>query len=56
MKCLRNCIFMYHVAGRLTCLISKGRVNYGCTCPYENMTVTELNMEADYKKRNTNEL
>ena len=31
------------------CVISKKRVNYGETCPYENMTITELNMEANYK-------
>jgi hypothetical protein len=33
------------------CLISKKAVKLGETCPYENRTVTELNMEADFKRR-----
>ena len=31
------------------CIISKKQVNYGETCPFENMTVTELNMKANYE-------
>lgn len=30
------------------CFISKRDVKLGETCPYENKTVTELNMEANY--------
>ena len=30
------------------CFISKKSVNYGETCPYENKTVTELKIEANY--------
>ena len=30
------------------CIISKKQVNLGETCPYENKTVTELNMIANY--------
>lgn len=30
------------------CFISKKKVNFGETCPYENKTVTMLNMEANY--------
>ena len=33
------------------CIISKKQVNYGETCPYENMTVTELNMKANYENK-----
>ena len=32
------------------CFISKKPVWYASTCEYENKTVTELNMEANYKK------
>lgn len=52
MKCLKNCIFMlcsnvkYNLPCR--CFISGKSVNRGKTCPYENKTVTELNMEANY--------
>ena len=53
MKCLKNCIFMRCSQIRedlpCKCFISKKSVNYGETCPYENKTVTELNMEANYK-------
>ena len=52
MKCLKNCIFMRCSQIReelpCRCFISKKSVNYGETCPYENKTVTELNMEANY--------
>ena len=55
MKCLDNCIFMRcsAIAPELPCrcIISLERVNLGETCPYENMTVTELNMEANYQKK-----
>ena len=51
MKCLKNCIFMYNIQGEFTCLISKKPVKFGETCPYENKTVTELNMEHDYQRR-----
>ena len=32
------------------CFISKKAVTLGETCPFENKTVTELNMEANYKR------
>ena len=49
MKCLMNCIFLYYIpVDGFTCMISKKRPSIGKTCPYENMTVTELNMEANY--------
>lgn len=52
MKCLKNCIFMRcsHIVPELPCrcIISKKQVNLGETCPYENKTVTELNMIANY--------
>jgi len=49
MKCLMNCIFMYYIpVDGFTCMISKERPPIGKTCPYENKTVTELNMEANY--------
>ena len=32
------------------CVISKTPVILGETCPYENRTVTEINMEAEYKR------
>ena len=52
MKCLKNCIFMWYIPmGGFICAITKETVNYGCTCPYENKTVTELNMEHDYQRR-----
>ena len=50
MKCLKNCIFMYNIQGEFTCLISKKPVKFGETCPYENKTVTELNIDANYEK------
>ena len=51
MKCLNNCIFMYYVTfGGFICLISKKNPPWGKTCPYENKTITELNIEANYKK------
>ena len=31
------------------CFISKKAVTLGETCPFENKTVTELNIEANYK-------
>ena len=31
------------------CFISKKPINYGETCPYEDRTVTMLNMEANYQ-------
>lgn len=31
------------------CMISKRKVHFGETCPYENKTVTELNIEVNYK-------
>ena len=31
------------------CFISKKSVKFGETCPFENETVTTLNMEANYK-------
>ena len=34
------------------CFISKKDVKLGETCPYENKTVTELNMWADYNRQN----
>lgn len=52
MKCLKNCIFMMCSQVRpvlpYRCFISKKDVKLGETCPYENKTVTELNMEANY--------
>lgn len=49
MKCLNNCIFMYYVMfGGFICAVSKKNPPWGKTCPYENKTVTELNMEANY--------
>ena len=52
MKCLENCIFMMCSQFRpdlsCKCFISKKYVKLGETCPYENKTVTELNMEANY--------
>ena len=49
MKCLMNCIFMYYInVDGFTCMISKKTPPIGKTCPYENKTVTELNMEANY--------
>ena len=54
MKCLKNCIFMICSLNNselpCICIISKKQVNYGETCLYENMTVTELNMKANYKE------
>lgn len=54
MKCLKNCIFMRcsQINSELPCrcIISKKQVNFGETCPYENKTVTELNMDANYEK------
>ena len=54
MKCLKNCIFMLCSPSNpdlpCRCVISKKPVIFGETCKYENKTVTELNMEADYKK------
>lgn len=52
MKCLKDCIFMSYVKpfDRFVCLISKEPVTFGETCLYENKTVTELNMEANYKE------
>ena len=53
MKCLKNCIFMQCSEIRTDlpchCFISKKEVNLGKTCPYENMTITELNIETNYK-------
>ena len=54
MKCLKNCIFMLISAEHEIprgCIISKKQVNYGETCPFENMTVTELNMKANYENK-----
>lgn len=34
------------------CFISKRGVKLGETCPYENKTVTELNMWANYNRQN----
>jgi len=34
------------------CFISKKDVKLGETCPYENKTVTELNMMANYNRQN----
>ena len=34
------------------CFISGKSVNRGETCPYENKTITELNIEANYKGGN----
>ena len=52
MKCLKNCIFMMCTQINndfpCRCFISKKPVKYGETCKYENQTVTELNMEANY--------
>ncbi len=54
MKCFKNCIFIlcsqvrYDLPCR--CVISKKSVNFGEICPYEDRTVTELNVEANYKK------
>lgn len=49
MKCLNNCIFMYYIASEgFICTIAKKNPPWGKTCPYENKTVTELNMEANY--------
>ena len=54
MKCFKNCIFMLCSQSRYDlpcrCFISKEKVNYGETCPYENRTVTELNMDANYQR------
>ena len=54
MKCLKNCIFMRCSEIRKDlpchCFISTKAVNLGETCPFENMTVTELNMKANYKE------
>lgn len=49
MKCLANCIFMYYVMfGGFICAVSKKNPPWGKTCPYENKTITELNIEANY--------
>jgi len=54
MKCLKNCIFMLYsqiyddIPCR--CYISMEPVSIGETCKYENKTITELNMEAHYKR------
>lgn len=56
MKCLKNCIFMLCSQVRpdlsCKCFISKKDVKLGETCPYENKTVTELNMMANYNRQN----
>ena len=53
MKCLKNCIFMICSQIRddlpCKCFISHKTVKIGETCPYENRTVTELNIEANYQ-------
>ena len=55
MKCLKKCIFMRCSEIRKDlpchCVISNKAVNLGETCPYENKTVTELNMEANSERR-----
>ena len=54
MKCLKNCIFMLCSQSNpdlpCRCVISKNPVIFGETCRYENKTVTELNIEANYKE------
>ena len=53
MKCLKNCIFMMcsEINNDLhcRCFISKKTVKLGETCPFENKTVTMLNVEENYK-------
>ena len=56
MKCLMNCIFMYYInVDGFTCMISKKNPPWGKTCPYENRTVTELNMEWNYTGDDVND-
>ena len=54
MKCLKNCIFMLcsqtNPELSCRCFISKKTVTFGETCIYENKTITELNIESNYKK------